>query len=157
MNKERYIGATAIIIAAILWGLDGVVLTPRLYNLDVGFVVFMLHLVPFAIMNLFLFKQYKYLKVFSKQDFILFLAIAFFGGALGTMAIVRALFLVNFQHLSIVVLLQKLQPIFAIILAAIFLKEQVRKRFYFWASLAIIASYFLTFGFRLPHLSSDAS
>ncbi|MFO7895757.1 MAG: EamA family transporter [Candidatus Cloacimonadales bacterium] len=157
MNKERYIGATAIIIAAILWGFDGVVLTPRLYNLDVGFVVFMLHLLPFVLMNIFLYKQYRYLKTFTKSDFVLFLAIAFFGGALGTMAIVKALFLVNFQHLSIVVLLQKLQPVFAIILAAVFLKEQVRKRFYFWAGLAIVASYFLTFGLRLPHLSSDAS
>lgn len=157
MNKERYIGATAIIIAAILWGFDGVVLTPRLYNLDVGFVVFMLHLVPFIIMNIFLFKQYKYLKVFSGKDIILFVSIAFFGGALGTLAIVKALFLVEFQHLSIVVLLQKLQPVFAIILAAIFLKEKIEKRFYFWAVLAVIASYFLTFGYRLPHIGQDAN
>ena len=34
-NKKRYIGATAIILAATMWGFDGVVLTPRLYNLNV--------------------------------------------------------------------------------------------------------------------------
>jgi len=155
--KDRYVGATAIIIAAILWGLDGVVLTPRLYNLDVGFVVLMLHLVPFVIMNLFLFKQYRYLKEFKSQDFLLFLGIAFFGGALGTLAIVKALFLVNFEHLSIVVLLQKLQPIFAIVLAAIFLKERIEKRFYFWAVIAVLSSYFLTFGWRLPHIEADSN
>ena len=155
--KETYIGATAIIVAAILWGLDGVVLTPQLYNLDIGFVVFMLHLVPFTIMNLFLFKQYAYLKKFSSKDYLLFFGIAFFGGALGTLAIVKALFLVNFQHLSIVVLLQKLQPIFAIILAALFLKEKIETRFYFWADVAINSSYFLTFGLRLPHMESDAN
>jgi drug/metabolite transporter (DMT)-like permease len=150
-NKERYIGATAIIIAAIMWGFDGVVLTPRLFSLDVGFVVFMLHLVPFLLMNIFLFKEYKKLKTFTRSDILTFFAIAFFGGALGTMAIVKALFLVNFQHLSVVVLLQKLQPIFAIILAAIFLKEKIEKRFIFWAVIAVFASYTLAFGFHLPH------
>jgi len=156
-NKQRYIGATAIIIAAMLWGFDGVVLTPRLFNLNVGFVVFMLHLVPFVLMNTFLFREYRRLKEFTKSDLFVLISIAFFGGALGTLAIVKALFLVNFQHLSVVVLLQKLQPIFAIILAGIFLKEKIKKNFVFWAILAIAASYSLTFGFQLPHIEKDAN
>jgi drug/metabolite transporter (DMT)-like permease len=155
-SKKKYIGATAIILAATMWGFDGVVLTPRLYNLNVGFVVFMLHFVPFVLMNTFLFKEYKRLKEFTKADFLLLGGIAFFGGALGTLAIVKALFLVRFDHLSIIVLLQKLQPIFAIILAAVFLKEKIKRRFIFWAFLAIIASYFLTFGFKKPNMSEDA-
>ncbi len=155
-NKQKYIGATAIIIAAILWGFDGVVLTPRLFNLNVGFVVFMFHLVPFVLMNTFLFREYRRLKEFTKSDLFVLISIAFFGGALGTLAIVKALFLVNFQHLSVVVLLQKLQPIFAIILAGVFLKEKIKRRFIFWALLAIIASYFLTFGFKKPNMSEDA-
>ncbi|MBL7149102.1 MAG: DMT family transporter [Candidatus Cloacimonetes bacterium] len=156
-NKQKYIGATAIIIAAILWGFDGVVLTPRLFNLNVGFVVFMLHLVPFVLMNTFLFREYRRLKEFTKSDLFVLISIAFFGGALGTLAIVKALFLVNFQHLSVVVLLQKLQPIFAIILAGIFLKEKIKKNFIFWAILAVAASYFLTFGLHLPHMEKDAN
>jgi drug/metabolite transporter (DMT)-like permease len=79
-----------------------------------------------------------------------FFLVALFGGALGTLAIVKALFLVNFQSLTVVVLLQKLQPIFAIILAAILLKERLHKGFVVWASIAIFASYFLAFGLRLP-------
>jgi drug/metabolite transporter (DMT)-like permease len=66
------------------------------------------------------------------------------------MSIVKALFLVNFEQLTIIVLLQKLQPVFAISLAAILLKEKLHKRFLIWASMAIIASYFLVFGFALP-------
>jgi len=111
-----------------MWGFDGVVLTPRLYKLNVGFVVFMLHLIPFVLMNIFLFKQYKWLKKFSANDLIILFLIAFFGGALGTLSIVKALFLVQFQHLSVVVLLQKLQPIFAVSLAAFILKEKITKK-----------------------------
>jgi len=154
-NSKRFIGATAIILAATMWGFDGVVLTPRLYNLDTGFVVFMLHFIPFVLMNAFLNKEYRRLKKFTKTDFLVLGGIALFGGALGTLAIVKALFLVHFNHLSIIVMLQKLQPIFAIILAAIFLKEKIQPRFIFWGILAIIASYFLTFGLRKPNMGED--
>jgi drug/metabolite transporter (DMT)-like permease len=154
-SKTILKGSIAISVSAILWGFDGVVLTPRLYNLDVGYVVFMLHLIPFVLMNLFLFKQYAQLKLFVRQDYITMILISSFGGVLGTISIVQALFLVNFQHLSVVVLLQKLQPIFAILLAAILLKEKIKKNFAFWASIAIIASYFLTFGFELPKFQSN--
>ena len=71
------------------------------------------------------------------------------------LSIVKALFLVNFKQLTVVVLLQKLQPVFAISLAAIVLKEKLRKRFLIWASLAIIASYFLVFGLNLPDFNTE--
>ncbi len=154
-NNQILIGTLAISISAIMWGFDGVVLTPRLSNLDVGWVVFILHVIPFLLMNIFMFKQYKNLSSFVRQDYILFFLVALFGGAIGTIAIVKALFLVDFHQLSVVVLLQKLQPIFAIILAAILLKEKIKKHFIIWASLAIISSYFLAFGISIPDISTD--
>lgn len=154
-NGKIVLGAVLISIAAILWGFDGVVLTPRLWNLNISFVVFVLHLFPFVFMNIFLFNRYKLLKDLSRNETIALFGVAVFGGALGTVSIVKALFLVNFQSLSIVVLLQKLQPIFAILLAATFLKERLGKNFLFYAGLAILAGYFLTFGFSLPKLHED--
>ncbi|HZK07338.1 MAG TPA: DMT family transporter [Bacteroidales bacterium] len=153
-KKSIILGATAVSISAILWGFDGVVLTPSLYNLNVSYVVLVLHLVPFLIMNLFLYKQYRTLKLFSQDDFIFMFLVALFGGAIGTLSIVKALFLVNFQNLTIVVLLQKLQPIFGIALAAIFLKERLGKYYIIWASVAIAAGYTLTFGFHAPNIES---
>ena len=155
MKNKTLKGSIAIGISAVMWGFDGVVLTPRLYNLDVGFVVFILHLIPFLLMNIFMYRQYRFINDFKAKDIIVFTSIAMTGGALGTLSIVKALFLVNFQHLSIVVLLQKLQPIFAILLAAILLKEKLTSRFLFWGVLAIIAGYTLTFEFNWPTISSD--
>ena len=149
-------GAVAISISAMLWGLDGIVLTPRLYNLDVGLVVFILHALPFLIMNLFLYKEYRFIKLFTRKEIIYIFLVALMGGALGTMAIVRALFLVEFRDLTIVVLLQKLQPLFAISLAALLLKEKLRRNFILWAGVAILAGYFLTFGFRLPDFQTGS-
>jgi len=156
-RTEKLVAASAIIFSAILWGFDGVYLTPNLFQLDVGFVVFMLHLIPFVLMNTFLYKEYRHLTEMNLSDLVTFFLIALFGGALGTLAIVRALFLVQFNHLSIVVLLQKLQPIFAIALAAVILKEKLTKHFGLWAAIAILASYFLTFGLNLPEVNAKSN
>lgn len=155
MKKQKLIGAFAISIAAAFWGFDGVVLTPELYSLQsVPFVVFMLHALAFVIMNIFLFKEYRIMKQFTKEDVGIFFLIALFGGVIGTMAMVKALFLVDFEKLSIVILLQKLQPVFAIALAVIFLKERMKKYYFVWASIAIIAGYFLTFGTSVPNFNT---
>ena len=57
---------------------------------------------------------------------LIFTLIALTGGVIGTAAIVKALFLVNFQELSVVVLLQKLQPVFSILLASLILNEKLK-------------------------------
>ncbi len=154
-NKSRVAGAFLVAFAATLWGMDGIVLTPRLYNLNVIFVVFVLHLLPFLVMNIFLFPRYKALKKLDFSGLAALFFVALFGGAIGTWAIVKALFLVNFKSLSIVVLLQKLQPVFAIFLAHFLLKEELKKNFVRWASLALIAGYFLTFGWHIPHIEKN--
>ncbi len=148
-------GSAAVSISAVLWGLDGVVLTPRLHNLEIGYVVFMLHLLPFLLMHFFLAGRYRIIRKFDLRDFSAFFIVALFGGAVGTIAIVKALFLVNFSELSVVVLLQKLQPVFAILLAAAILRERVKGRFFLWASMAVIAGYFLTFGWSLPVINGS--
>jgi drug/metabolite transporter (DMT)-like permease len=160
MTQEKrniVFGAFAISISAIFWGFDGIVLTPRLYNLNVGFVVFILHALPFLVMNFILYKEYRHLKKFTVSDFIYMGLIALFGGAIGTMAIVHALFLVNFEKLTIVVLLQKLQPVFGIALATIILREKPGRYYLLWASVAIVGGYFLTFGFSLPNIQTGAN
>ena len=68
------------------------------------------------------------------------------GGILGTFFYTKALSYVNYIDLSVVVLLQKFQPIFAIALAAIVLKEKITIRFLVLAVAAIVGGYFVTFG-----------
>ena len=154
-QNTKLIGALAVALSAMLWGVDGILLTPQLYNLNTAFVVFVIHLFPFMLMNVFFFKEYRHLKTMTSSDLLYFFLIALFGGALGTLAIVKSLFLLHFNNLSVVVLLQKLQPIFAVILARIILKESIKKHFMLWACIALIAGYFLTFGWALPDFSTE--
>jgi len=149
-NSTTTAGALAICVAAALWGLDGVVLTPRLANMAVPFVVFLLHAVPFGLMQPVLFGCWRRLRSFDRKTWLVLFLVALSGGLMGTLFIVKALFLVEFKQLSVVVLLQKLQPVFAIFLAAVLLKERLTGRFVALAAAAIAGGYLLTFGFSLP-------
>lgn len=139
-----------VIIAAALWGVDGIVLRPMLYTLPVTLVVFIESAVVAVILTPFFIKNFDQIKALKPKDWTAFIGVALFGGAVGTMAITKALFYVNYVNLSIVVLIQKLQPVFAVSLAAILLKEHLKKSFYLWAGAAIIGAYFMTFGLSLP-------
>ncbi len=144
-----------VIIAAALWGVDGIVLRPILYTLPVTLVVFIETTIVAVILTPFFIKNFAQIKILKPKDWLAFIGVALFGGAIGTMAITKALFYVNYVNLSIVVLIQKLQPVFAVTFAAILLKEHLNKAFYLWASAAIIGTYLMTFGLHVPVLNAS--
>lgn len=143
-----------IIIGASLWGVDGIVLRPVLFTLPVTLVVFVESTIVAVLLTPFMFKYFGEIKNMGLGDWLAFIGVALLGGAIGTMAITRALFYVNYVNLSVVILIQKLQPVFAISLAAVYLKEKLPTEFFLWAVLAIVGAYFMTFGLNLPDLSN---
>jgi len=144
-----------VILAASLWAIDGIVLRPVLYNLPVSLVVFIESTIVAVLLTPILILNLKNLKELELKDWFAFAGVALLGGAIGTMAITKALFYVDYINLSIVILIQKLQPVFAIILARIFLKEKLSSKFFIWGGLAIIGAYFMTFGFSFPDMNAE--
>ncbi len=143
-----------VILAASLWAVDGIVLRPSLYNIPVTLVVFLESTIVALLLTPFMYKYFEDVKKLTSKDWLAYFGVAILGGAIGTMAITKALFYVNYVNLSIVILIQKLQPVFAISLAAIFLKEKQPREFFIWATLAIIGAYFMTFGLHIPNISA---
>ncbi len=79
-----------------------------------------------------------------------FIVIGFGGQAIGTLAFTKAFMLIN---PSLVILLQKLQPIVAISLAHILLGEKIKKEFILWAAVALIGGFLISSVDILPGLS----
>lgn len=146
------LGPLFIIIAASLWGIDGIVLRPSLYNLPVPLVVLIESSIVALLLSPIFYKQIPKIKKLDKKELLSFFFVALLGGAIGTMSITKALFYVNFVNLSVVILIQKLQPVFALILASLLLKEKLPKEFFIWAGSAIIGAYLMTFGLTIPNL-----
>lgn len=139
----NYTGPIFILIAATLWAFDGLI-RQHLYTLPPITIIFFEHLIGLLILSPFVFKYVLQTKL-SKREWWLIVLISILSGLFGTLWFTTALGKVHFISISVVFLLQKLQPIFAITTARIFLKEQLDKRYIKWALLAIISAYFVTF------------
>ncbi len=149
MRIEK-IAPLLVIIAATMWGIDGIVLRPALYTLPVPLVVFLESLLVSLILTPFFIRRVPEFKEISKKEWMAFIGVAITGGAIGTMAITKALFYVDYVNLSIVVLIQKLQPVFTLAGAALLLRERPPRIFLLWSLFAILGAYIMTFGFGLP-------
>ena len=142
---KKHLPALAVISAAILWSFDGI-LRQNLYTLPSFLIVALEHLIGAIIFLPLLLKGWREVSGLHQRGWISVLWISVCGGILGTFFYTKALSYVNFIDLSVVVLLQKFQPIFAIALAAIILKEKITRRFLVLAVTAIVGGYFVTFG-----------
>jgi drug/metabolite transporter (DMT)-like permease len=136
-------GPLLVFIAAILWGLDGI-LRRALKGLPPTTIVFFEHLIGLIIIAPFLWKTRKVEKLEKKEWYALG-AVALLSGVLGTLFFTTALLKVNFIPFSVVFLIQKLQPIFALMMADFVLKERVTQSYLPWAGLALLAGYFVIF------------
>jgi len=149
-SRWEYAGPVAIVFAAFLWSLDAL-LRQSLYSLPSMYIVFAEHSLGLLLTLPWLIKFWPKIKNLDRKTWISIFWIAFFGGLLGTFAYTTALSYINYINFSVVVLLQKLQPIFAIFLARIILKEHLEGRFYLWALMAMVGSYFVAFPGIIPH------
>ncbi len=145
-NKEA-LAVGAIIVAALLWSLDGLFLRPKFYRLSAPLLVFWEHFLGLIVLSPFLYIYRKQILTLRKKSWAALFWVSVFGGLIGTIMITKAFFAAFAGEASFatVVILQKLQPIFALLMARLILKEKLSKEFYFWALLAILASYVLAF------------
>ena len=107
-------------------------------------IIFLEHLFGLAILLPFVWGSVLKTKP-NKREWGLIVLVSILSGLFGTLWFTTALGKVHFISISVVFLLQKLQPIFAISTARIFLKEKLDRRYIKWALLAIISAYFVTF------------
>ena len=135
-EKKSYAGSILIIIAALLWAVDGVI-RRNLYTLPPITIIFFEHLIGLIILSPFVFKYILATKP-TRREWWLIVLIAILSGLFGTLWFTTALGKIGYITVSVVFLLQKLQPIFAITTARIFLKEQMDKRYIKWAIIAIV-------------------
>lgn len=128
-------GTFLVILACLFWGMDTLIRYPLV---DRGInpinIVFYEHIVLTLIFSLGLIPAIKRIGELKLIDLFGFFVIGGLGSAIATVA-----FTESFQYLnpSLVILLQKFQPVVAIGLAAIVLQEQIQKQFVIWALVSL--------------------
>ncbi len=144
LKKILAFGPIFIIFAAILWSFD-TLLRSSLYTLAPIIVVFWEHLLGVIFISPVVWFKRKELSKLGRKEWLAVFFIAIFPSTLATLFYTTALVQVKFSFFSVVVLLQQLQPIWAILTAAIILKEKLKPNFIIWAILALIGAYLVAF------------
>ena len=142
---KKYLPHLSIIFAALLWSVDAF-LRQSLYSLSPLLIITIEHGVGSLLFIPIIIKYWNKIKTLKQTGWISILWISLFGGICGTYFYTKALGYVGYIDLSIVVLLQKFQPLFAVSLAAIILKERLSSRYLILALFAMIGGYLVTFG-----------
>ena len=143
-----------IALGTFMWSLDTLIRYPLLASLRPDTMVFIehsflaLYFIPLLFINKFDFKK------INKSTIISFLVIGMLGSAASTLSFTKAFSLIN---PSLVILLQKLQPLVVITLSSLILKEKISKNFYAFGALAFLGAFLISYPDIAPLLNSNLS
>ena len=142
-------GPFFVLLAAMLWATDAPFRIHLTKELSSNFIVLGEHFIDVIFVLPILALGWRDLKKLSLKEWGAVLFIAVGGSALGSIAFTQAFHYVN---PSVAILLQKLQPLIAIALAAIVLKEPLAPLYWLWAIIALVGAYLISFPNLVPQL-----
>ncbi len=135
-------GTFLVILACLFWGVDTLIRYPLVERgINPITIVFYEHCILALIFSSSLVLKIKRLGELKLIDVLSFLIIGGVGSAIATVA-----FTESFRYLnpSLVIILQKLQPVVVIILAAIVLKEEIQKQFLIWTVICLFGGFLVS-------------
>ena len=136
-----------------MWSIDTLIRYPLLGFIEPDTLVFIEHFFLTVIfIPVIFYKKINFKKV-TAGSIVSFGVIGVIGSALSTLAFTKAFSLIN---PSLVILLQKLQPIVVIVFSMILLKERIKKSFYFFAALAIFGGALVSYPDLAPLFTNSA-
>lgn len=154
MKYVKY-GSVAVVVAALLWSLDGL-LRLHLYSLPASVIVFWEHAFGLLLLLPVIIVSFKAFKKLTRRQWLAIIGVSLLSGAVGTILYTAALSQIQFIPFSVVVLLQQTNPIFAITASALLLKEPLTRKFFGLAALALIGAYFVSFPDLIVNFSTGS-
>lgn len=135
-----------VALAAALWGLDGLLRKPLATALDAGTVVLWEHLIVVAVLLPTLPAAIRAFRRCTFRDQAAIVVIGVGSSAIATALFTRA-FALSAAHYDYVtpLVLQKLQPVVAVLLAVLILRERLRVTYAYYAVPALAGAWLLTF------------
>lgn len=140
-------GPFLIMFAASLWALDALIRTGLTTSIPSASIVFLEHIFGFILLIPIFITSIPVYRRLKANDWLISVALALVSGVGGTVLFTQALGK-SFATGDFVtpILLQKTQPLFVTILAALMLKERLTLRFLALVPVALIGSYMVSFG-----------
>jgi drug/metabolite transporter (DMT)-like permease len=138
-----YASVLLVAVGAAMWGTDGILRVPLLEVAAPSQIVLLEHLVLLLYSVPAVVLGWRFLRVLGAAQWIALLVIGWGGSALATLLFTTAFAVGN---PTVVILLQKTQPLFAIALAAILLRERLGWAYWPCFAVAMVGAYLISFG-----------
>jgi drug/metabolite transporter (DMT)-like permease len=142
-------GPALVFIAAALWATDAPFRTHLTHELASNFIVLCEHAISCLVALPVLLLNWGELKKLSAREWLAVLVIGIGGSALAAVLFTQSFHYVN---PSVSIVLQKVQPLIAILLAWWLLGEALHKNFWLWAVVALFGAYLVSFPGLTPQL-----
>src|SRR5918994_520167 len=138
-----YASVLLVAVGAAMWGTDGILRVPLLEVASPSQIVLLEHLVLLLYSVPAVVLGWRFLRGLGAAQWIALLIIGWGGSALATLLFTTAFAVGN---PTVVILLQKTQPLFAIALAAILLRERLGWAYWPCFAVAMVGAYLISFG-----------
>ncbi len=152
MTPQRSIaifGPALVFLAAALWATDAPFRVHLTQGLSSNFIVLGEHIISCFVAIPILLFNWADLKKISGREWVAILFIGICGSALAAVAFTQSFHYVN---PSVAIVLQKIQPLIAIALAAWLLGEVLHKNFWLWTAIALFGAYLVSFPNLVPQM-----
>src|ERR671913_566558 len=138
-----YVSVLLVAAGAAMWGTDAVLRVPLLEVASPSQIVLLEHLVLLLYSVPAVVLGWRFFRGLGAAQWVALLVIGWGGSALATLLFTTAL---DVGNPTVVILLQKTQPLFAIALAAILLRERLGWAYWPCFAVAMVGTYMISFG-----------
>jgi drug/metabolite transporter (DMT)-like permease len=138
-----YASVLLVAVGAAMWGTDGILRVPLLEVASPSQIVLLEHLVLLLYSVPAVVLGWRFFRGLEAAQWVALLVIGWGGSALATLLFTTAFAVGN---PTVVILLQKTQPLFAIALAAILLRERLGWAYWPCFAVAMVGAYMISFG-----------
>ena len=138
-----YASILLVAVGAAMWGTDGILRVPLLEVASPSQIVLLEHLVLLLYSVPAVVLGWRFFRGLGATQWVALLVIGWGGSALATLLFTTAFAVGN---PTVVILLQKTQPLFAIALAAILLRERLGWAYWPCFAVAMVGAYLISFG-----------
>lgn len=142
-RNGSYVGVLLVALGAALWGTDAILRVPLLEMMSPSAIVLSEHLVLLLYSVPTVVLGWTILRRLGPSEWVALLVISWGGSALATLLFTTAFVLGN---PTVVILLQKTQPLVAIALAHVLLRERLRRAYWPCFAVAVLGAYLISFG-----------
>ncbi|MGH3086407.1 MAG: EamA family transporter, partial [Rubrobacteraceae bacterium] len=147
LRKGGFAGVLLVAVGAALWGTDGILRFPLVDTMSPTSIVFAEHAILAAYSIPAVILGWRAFRGFGAKQWAALLVVGWGGSALGTLLFTAAFAVGN---PTVAILLQKTQPLFAVLLAGVLLGERVGWRYWLVFAAAVVGAYLVSFGDLSP-------